>query len=206
MKRNFLKLISCLLCFAVVFSFCFVLADSNDFEREQLAIKNISNRVLNIVMWFGYAIAFGCLIFFGIKYMLSGADEKASLKGMLPKYLIGLVAILFCFTIASFVAGIAGSDTADEIIKVGEEAGEHFTGIIDNEANKTVIETNDVLDDRGELRWRDFIYSDGTSMRENYSGGANSFVNSRNFYDNKGNRIKTIKYDEEGKVISTITY
>ena len=96
-------------------------------------------------MWFAYALALGSLIFFGIKYMLSGADEKANLKGMLPKYLIGIVAILFCFTIATFVADIAGNDPAEDIIEVGEEAGNHFTGIVENDDEG---ETSDKSDDK----------------------------------------------------------
>ena len=43
-------------------------------------------------------------------------------------------------------------------------------------------------------------------MREMYSGGTNNFINSRVFYDNKGNRTKAIRFDEDGKVVSTITY
>ena len=142
MKKNCLKLISWLFIFGIVFSFGFVLAEPNGQVGEDIVIKNIANRILKIVMWFAYALALGSLIFFGIKYMLSGADEKANLKGMLPKYLIGMFAILFCFTIASWVAGIAGNDTADEIIKVGEEAGEQFTGATSggDDADKNKVE------------------------------------------------------------------
>jgi uncharacterized membrane protein len=110
-----------MLCLGILFSFNFVFA-----SEEQTVITNLSNKVLSIFMWAGYAVGLGAIIFIGIKYIMSGANEKASLKGILPKYLIGIVAILFCFTIAKWVAELAGNDTAEEIIGVGEEAGDHF--------------------------------------------------------------------------------
>ena len=97
-------------------------------SNEELVIRNISNSILSILSWFAYAIALGSLIFFGIKYMMSGANEKANLKGMIPKYLIGIALIILCFAIASGVAEIAGNDDAKEIIDVGKDAGKHFSG------------------------------------------------------------------------------
>ena len=43
-------------------------------------------------------------------------------------FLIGLAVIVFCFSIAKYVANLAGNDEAKEIIQVGEDAGGIFSG------------------------------------------------------------------------------
>lgn len=111
-----------------IISFVLTMPAFITYADEKLVFKNISNAILSIVTWFAYAIALGTLIFFGIKYMMSGANERANLKGMIPKYLIGIALIILCFSIASGIAEIAGNDDAKEIIDVGKEAWDHFTG------------------------------------------------------------------------------
>ncbi len=113
-----LKRISFLLLYFIM-AFSFLLTYAAD---EQVIIGNILNSILNIVAWFAYAIALGSVIFLGIKYVLSGANERANLKGLLPKYLIGIALIVMCFGIAQAVSNIAGNDTAEEIIGVGANA------------------------------------------------------------------------------------
>lgn len=105
-----------------MFSFVttFVLAGEGETGPET-TIRAASKNIINAVAWFAYAIALGTLIFIGIKYVLSGANEKATIKGMLPKYLIGIALIVCCTTIVQIVVNIAGNDTAEEIIGVGEE-------------------------------------------------------------------------------------
>lgn len=66
------------------------------------------------------------MIYIGIKYVLSGANEKANLKGTFSKYLIGVALIVMCSTIASVVANIAntdGSNTASGIVSGGFNLG-----------------------------------------------------------------------------------
>lgn len=96
------------------------------YATEQDAIGNILNSILRVLTWFAYAIAIGFAIYIGIKYVIAPADEKARLKGMAPKYLLGIGLVVFCFTIASTAAKISGNNSADEVIDVGKEAGEHF--------------------------------------------------------------------------------
>lgn len=116
----------CFLSLSFILATCnFVYADEND------AIGNILNSMLSMLTWAAYAIAIGIIVYIGIKYVMSAADEKARLKGMIPKYLIGIGLIVFCFTIASSLAKIAGNNSAEEIIDVGKEAGEHFPIEID---------------------------------------------------------------------------
>lgn len=124
MKKYILKINTFILSFMITMPTLLSYAVSD----EELVIRNISNAILSIISWFAYAIAIGALIFFGIKYMMSGANEKANLKGMLPKYLIGVALIVMCFGIAGGIAEIAGNDDAQSIIDVGKEAGNHFSG------------------------------------------------------------------------------
>ena len=126
MRKNWWKSILSIICFGIMFLFGFVFAGSED----EAVIKSISNSILNALSWFAYIIALGVLIFFGIKYLLAGANEKANLKGMLPKYLIGIALIVLCFTIAKAVANIAGNDQAEDIIAVGENVGINFVDTV----------------------------------------------------------------------------
>lgn len=54
----------------------------------------LANKVLGVVQWVGYAFAFGMLLYIGIKYTMSAANEKADLKKGLINYVIG-AGILF---------------------------------------------------------------------------------------------------------------
>lgn len=88
-------------------------------------LANVLNAALGAISWIGYAVAIGALVFMGIKYVMSGAQEKANLKGKFTQYLIGIALIVFCSTIASAVANIAsagGGDAAsivDNALKLG---------------------------------------------------------------------------------------
>lgn len=155
MKNKLFKTISCIMCFILAFSFSFVLAEGEGFEEEAV-IKNISSAILNALMWFAYAIALGVILFAGIKYMMSPANEKANLKGMLPKYLIGIFAITCCFTIAKLVANVAGNNQAEDIINVGKDFGIVFEGDEGGGAHShEYIETKET-DARGDI-W--YVYT-----------------------------------------------
>ena len=54
----------------------------------------------------GYAIAIGMTVFIGIKYVIASADEKASLKGMMVKVVVGSVIIAAASTIVMVVNGV----------------------------------------------------------------------------------------------------
>lgn len=56
--------------------------------------------------WIGYAIGIGMIIYVGIKYILAAADEKASLKGMLVKVVIGGLIIVFSTAIVDAVLSL----------------------------------------------------------------------------------------------------
>lgn len=120
MKKNIFFYLNCILiCIPSV-----VLA--NDLKEDYNQILNISKVLLSVFSWIGYAISMGILIWIGIKYMLSNANEKANLKGIFPKYLIGVILIFTCATIANAAANVAsssGDNTAGGLIDKGFEIG-----------------------------------------------------------------------------------
>ena len=59
---------------------------------------------------------------------MSSAVEKANLKGVMPKYLLGLILIICSLTIVTAVVNVAGNEGADDLINQGLKAGEHMTG------------------------------------------------------------------------------
>lgn len=118
MKKVLKRISIFVLCFILIVSAMPTYATEST-EAAKGVIGNVLKAFLDILTWFGYAVALGALVFIGIKYVLSGANERANLKGMLPKYLIGIALIVMCFTIAQAVAELAGNDTAEEIIGVG---------------------------------------------------------------------------------------
>lgn len=91
-------------------------------DKSYGIMANVLNAILNAFSWFGYAVALGILMWIGIKYMMSGANERANLKGSVSMYLIGVALIVLCSTIASGVAKLAdynGENTAEGIVDEG---------------------------------------------------------------------------------------
>ena len=98
------KFISILLTVALMFSMTATVFASGD--KGGVNVPNIGNpdipekatdlveRVLGGIQWAGYAIAVGMLLYIGIKYVMSAANEKADLKKGLINYVIG-AALLF---------------------------------------------------------------------------------------------------------------
>lgn len=73
---------------------------------EQLTTT--TEKVIGAMMWIGYACAIGMVVFIGIKYILASADEKASLKGMLVKVIIGSFIIVLSLQITNVVISVFG--------------------------------------------------------------------------------------------------
>ena len=70
--------------------------------------SNMGNTVLGFIQWFGYVVAVGMLIYIGIKYMMSSANEKADLKKGSVNYVIGAVLVAAAATIAGAFQSIGG--------------------------------------------------------------------------------------------------
>ena len=106
------------------FSVCFADADS---PSEESVFTSILTDIVHYISWFSIIIAFGFLIFIGIKYVMSGASQKANLKSIFPVFFLGLIIIIFSLTIAKFVSDIAGNDPAEDIVDVGIKAGDSMS-------------------------------------------------------------------------------
>jgi zinc transporter ZupT len=66
-------------------------------------IESVVPEVLGLVQWIGYAVAIGMLVFIGIKYVMSAADEKASLKKGSINYLIGAIVVFAASTVMGWI-------------------------------------------------------------------------------------------------------
>ncbi len=95
------------------------------------AASKITSKVgtfVNIIAYFGYAVALGMLAYIAMKYMMSAASDRANMKQGAINYLIGAFLIAGASTIAtavvSIVAGSKGADgIAGDIIGAGFGAG-----------------------------------------------------------------------------------
>ena len=84
-------------------------------------VKSASQTLLRAFSWIGYAIAFGILMIIGVKYVTSGASEKANLKNKLPIFLLGMILMATAGTTARFLAIAAGNEDAPTVIETGIE-------------------------------------------------------------------------------------
>ena len=66
-------------------------------------VQDFGANAIGIMIWVGYAVSLGMLLFIGIKYVMASADERASLKGMLVKLFIG-ACIIFMSSVLVNVA------------------------------------------------------------------------------------------------------
>lgn len=66
-------------------------------------IESIVPEILGLVRWIGYAVAIGMLIYIGIKYVMSAADEKANLKRASINYLIGAIVVFAASTVMGWI-------------------------------------------------------------------------------------------------------
>ena len=81
-----------------------------DFNTDPVAPAGLgekTNTILGAMQYVGYAIAFGMLIYIGIKYVTSSANEKASIKQSVISYLIGILLIASVSTIFGLITGFA---------------------------------------------------------------------------------------------------
>lgn len=64
--------------------------------------KALAGNIIGVLQWAGFAIAVGMIIYIGIKYVMASADEKASLKSTVVKFIVGA----FLIANATLVAGL----------------------------------------------------------------------------------------------------
>ncbi len=122
MNKKILKIFSLALVMMALFSLT-----CNSFATEFISkaeptlpgddgpVENITSNIIGAMMWVGYACAIGMVVFIGIKYILASADEKASLKGMLVKVVIGSFIVVLSLQITNAVISImSDGDTSVE--------------------------------------------------------------------------------------------
>lgn len=79
--------------------------DFNNLTSESTpdGMKTAVKNVLGALQWVGYAFAVGMLIYIGIKYVMSAANEKADLKKGAINYVIGAIIIAGASTICGWI-------------------------------------------------------------------------------------------------------
>ena len=111
-KRLFYLTIFFVLCISTI---CFA---NNEGAAE--VIGGIGRNILNAVLWLGYAISLGMVVFIGIKYVLGSADSKANMKSAIVSWLIGALLVFGCTGVVQMVLTAAnigtGENLATEII------------------------------------------------------------------------------------------
>ena len=65
--------------------------------------QETANKIIGAIKWAGYIIATCMIMYIGIKYILASADEKANLKGAIPKYLFGAGLIILCTQLGTWI-------------------------------------------------------------------------------------------------------
>ena len=66
--------------------------------------ESMVSTILGIIQWIGYAIAIGMLIYIGVKYTMSAANEKADLKSASINFVIGAIIIAGASAICGWIA------------------------------------------------------------------------------------------------------
>ena len=67
----------------------------------------VVGKIIGFIQYAAWAIAIGMIIYIGIKYMMSGAGDKAKVKETLIPYLVGAICVGAATTIASFAMNFA---------------------------------------------------------------------------------------------------
>lgn len=84
-------------------------------------IQVMGNSILSAILWVGYAVALGMVVFIGIKYIMGSAGGKANMKSAIISWLIGAACVFMCTTIVGWITGVIGADnnranTASDIV------------------------------------------------------------------------------------------
>lgn len=108
--KKFSKILSSLMIAVLLFSMMSISFANDGFNIDitpEMPVSGeagvLAGKIIGAMRWIGYIIAIGMLVYIGIKYIMASADEKASLKGALVKYIIGAVLIVAAVSIADWV-------------------------------------------------------------------------------------------------------
>lgn len=108
------KTISMLLAMVMMFAMCTAVYASSSFPAQTITkgslgeIETKGITLLGTLQWVGYLVAIGMIIWVGIKYLMSGAGEKAKAKETLVPIVIGAILIAGATWIASTLFSALG--------------------------------------------------------------------------------------------------
>ncbi len=102
--KGMIKIIYSLFICSSLMMQCVVFAEE---DKSIAAINNSVNNIVNVIAWFGYAVAFGMFVYVGIKYMMASANERADVKRGAVNYIIGAFLIAAASTVANMIVKIA---------------------------------------------------------------------------------------------------
>ena len=106
-KKSIFLMLLLLMLMIPTFVFAFVEDVGNQIEPTPVdGMADMASTILSAIQWVGYAIAFGMLLYIGIKYMMSAASEKAALKQSVINYLIGAFVVVTVTTIFPIIVGL----------------------------------------------------------------------------------------------------
>lgn len=100
--------------------------ESNVSTADKITGKG--TQIVNAILWFGYAIALGMVVFIGIKYMLGSAESKSNMKSAIVSWFIGAFMVFMCTTLVNLVLNAVTvedgeNSLADSIIKAVDANG-----------------------------------------------------------------------------------
>lgn len=111
MKKT--KIFSILLCLGMLVSFatCYAIEPPGIGNGDIISKKagDTAGSIIGAIQFIGYAIAIGMLIYVGIKYVTSSAQDKADLKNNLIRYVIGAIIVAGATTILPIITGLAAT-------------------------------------------------------------------------------------------------
>ena len=114
---------------SIIYAFDHAISDPIENPSVDPGVSEMVNVILGVIQWVGYAIAIGMLIYVGIKYLMSSANEKANLKQDSINLLIGAIVIFAAVTICTWCvtffksAGGGGGATGGSTLGISAPSG-----------------------------------------------------------------------------------
>lgn len=135
----------CTMSYSIVFATSTILGDDADVRanlgegKEVTTMTNSVNIVLSYIQYIGYAISVGMLLYIGIKYTMSAANERAELKKGAINWIIGAIMIAGMTTIVTALMSISGSmsgtSQTGNNVNVSSGGLKKYTNVSDVEKN-----------------------------------------------------------------------
>lgn len=116
--KKLTKIASIFLTISMLMSFASIVF-ANGIEIPTIQIRDnpfstLGGTILGFIQWFGYIFAVGMLLYIGIKYMMSSANEKADLKKGSINYVIGAVLVFGASTLVGWIGQAVNSNLGTE--------------------------------------------------------------------------------------------